>query len=193
MLDAALELFIDKGVDAVKIDTAAKLSGVTRATVYRRYPRREDLVIAAIAEGYRAHLDHPSPTDPTVGDMIEGIAGALADPRVRGLLRRLMSVPHDHPELFARYRRETGAHDRDQVIRTVLAKEAATGGFPPGTDLEMVQVLFAGSISSHLLTHPDHESLDQVADYLHRALRTLGLEHDDPTAASPVTDPTKES
>ncbi|MDN6399828.1 MAG: TetR/AcrR family transcriptional regulator, partial [Brachybacterium sp.] len=53
VLDAALELFIDKGVAAVKVDTAAKRAGVTRATVYRRYPRREDLVIAAISEGFR--------------------------------------------------------------------------------------------------------------------------------------------
>lgn len=192
VLEAALNLFLEGGVEAVKVGAAAKRSGVTRATVYRRYPRREDLIIAAISEAYRVHLERPAPERPTVADMVEGIAGALADRRVRGLLRRMMSVPHDHPKLFARYRAETASDERDRVIHHVLSRAAADGRFPPDVDLEMVQALFAGSISTHLLTRDDDETLEQVSDYLYRVLRTLGLEQDDPAAASNAVDTTKE-
>ncbi|GAA1484736.1 TetR/AcrR family transcriptional regulator [Brachybacterium fresconis] len=193
VLEAALTLFLEGGVEAVKIDAAAKRSGVTRATVYRRYPRREDLIIAAITEAYRVHLDRPTPENPTVADMVDGIAGALADRRVRGLLRRMMSVPYDHPQLFARYRAETASDARDQVIHLVLARAEADGQLPPGADLPMIQALFAGSISTHLLTHSDDEPLEDVVAYLYRVLRTLGLEQDDSAVARTAADATRES
>lgn len=174
VLEAALDLFIEGGVEAVKTETAAKRSGVTRATVYRRYPRREDLVIAAISEAYRVHLEQPAPEHPTLADTVTGIAGALADARVRRVLRRLMSVPHDHPELFAEYRAATGAPDRDEIIHQALERESARGNFPAHCDLEMVQTLFAASISTHLLTRPDDEPADQIVAFLYRALSTLG-------------------
>ena len=174
MLEEALELFTEGGVEAVKTETVAKRSGVMRATVYRRYPRREDLVIAAIAEAYRVHLEQPVPENPTLAETISGIAGALADARVRRVLRRLMSVPHDHPELYAEYRAKTGAPRRDEVIQQVLDQEAMHGNFPARSDIEMVQTLFAASISSHLLTRPDDEPFDRIVAFLYRVLAALG-------------------
>ncbi|WP_193104376.1 TetR/AcrR family transcriptional regulator [Brachybacterium sp. FME24] len=174
VLEAALDLFIEGGVEAVKTETVAKRSGVTRATVYRRYPRREDLVIAAVAEAYRAHLEQPAPEHPTLAETVAGIAGALADARVRRVLRRLMSVPHEHPELFAEYRAVTGAPDRDEIIHQVLEKESDCGNFPAHGDLEMVQTLFAASISTHLLTRPDDEPAEQIVAFLYRVLAALG-------------------
>lgn len=174
VLEAALDLFIEGGVEAVKTETVAKRSGVTRATVYRRYPRREDLVIAAVAEAYRAHLEQPAPEHPTLAETVAGIAGALADARVRRVLRRLMSVPHEHPELFAEYRAVTGAPDRDEIIHQVLERESDCGNFPAHGDLEMVQTLFAASISTHLLTRPDDEPAEQIVAFLYRVLAALG-------------------
>lgn len=174
VLETVLDLFIEGGVDAVKVETAARRSGVSRAAIYRRYPRREDLVIAAVSEAYRVHLEQPAAVHPSVADTVEGIAGALADGRVRGVLRRLMFVAHDHPELFAEYRVATGAPDRDRLIQQALDKEAAEGRFPPGADLEMVQTLFASSISTHLITRPDDEPVEQVVAFLYRVLTTLG-------------------
>ena len=164
MLESALDLFVEGGVEAVKTETVAKRSGVTRATVYRRYPRREDLVIAALAEAYRVHLEQPAPEHPTLADTVAGIAGALADARVRRVLRRLMSVPHDHPKLFAEYRAATGA--TAEIIHQALERESLHGNFPAHGDLEMVQTLFAASISSHLLTRPDDEPAEQIVAFL---------------------------
>lgn len=174
MREAALNLFIEGGVEAVKTETVAKRSGVTRATVYRRHPRRDDLVIAAISEAYRVHLEQPAPEHPTLAETVGGIASALADARVRRVLRRLMSVPHEHPELFAEYRQATGAPDRDEIIHQVLDDEVARGNFPAHCDLEMVQTLFAASISTHLLTRPDDEPADQIVAFLYRVLAALG-------------------
>lgn len=185
ILEAAITMMIEDGVDAVKVETVAKRSGVSRATVYRRYPRREDLVIAAVAESYRVHLERPAPEEPTMAEMVDGVARGIADQRIRGLLRRMMIVRHDHPQFFAEFRTATDSPSRDQVIRNVLERAAADGAFPPDSDLEMVQTLFAGSIGTHLLTHSDEESAEEISRYLFRVLRTLGYH--------PISTDTKES
>lgn len=174
VVETALDLLIEGGVEAVKVETVAKRCGVTRATVYRRYPRREDLVIAAFLEGQRVHFERPVAENPTLEDLVESIATALADRRSRALLRRMMVVPHDHPALFAEFREGTGTRIREEAIRELLRRAADERLFPQDADLETVQELFTASITAHLLIHPDNSSVEEIADYLRRVLRTLG-------------------
>ncbi len=47
IIDAALELFADHGLDGLTVEGVAARAGVGKATVYRRYPSKIDLVVAA--------------------------------------------------------------------------------------------------------------------------------------------------
>src|SRR5258707_1829056 len=49
ILDAALEAIGDCGVDGVSCEDVAARAGVGKATLYRRWPGKEDLLIAAFA------------------------------------------------------------------------------------------------------------------------------------------------
>src|SRR4051812_3502839 len=49
ILDAALELFVERGLDVPIPDIAAR-AGVGKATVYRNYPTKADLVAAISLE-----------------------------------------------------------------------------------------------------------------------------------------------
>ncbi len=49
MLDAARELLAREGPDAVTHQRVARQAGVGRATVYRHWPRREQLVLDTMA------------------------------------------------------------------------------------------------------------------------------------------------
>lgn len=44
--DAALRLFIDNGYDATTVDEVADAAGVSRSTVFRYFPEKEELVFA---------------------------------------------------------------------------------------------------------------------------------------------------
>lgn len=47
ILDAAIELFIELGYDGLTMEGVAARAGVGKTTVYRRYPGKVDLVMAA--------------------------------------------------------------------------------------------------------------------------------------------------
>ena len=47
ILDAALELFVEAGLEGLAVEQVAARAGVGKATIYRRYPGKIDLVIAA--------------------------------------------------------------------------------------------------------------------------------------------------
>ena len=51
ILDAALELFAEDGFRGVTIEGVAARAGVGKATIYRRYPTREALLVDAVRSG----------------------------------------------------------------------------------------------------------------------------------------------
>ena len=49
IIDAALSLFAESGPDGLCIEKVAARAGVGKATIYRRWPGKEDLLLDAIA------------------------------------------------------------------------------------------------------------------------------------------------
>src|ERR1700734_4534515 len=49
ILEAAIEAVGDRGIDGVSCEDVAARAGVGKATLYRRWPGKEDLLIAAFA------------------------------------------------------------------------------------------------------------------------------------------------
>ena len=49
ILDATLEAFAERGVEGVRLEDVAARAGVGKATLYRRWPGKEELLIAALA------------------------------------------------------------------------------------------------------------------------------------------------
>lgn len=176
ILNAAIDLLLDGGVDSVKVDVVARRAGVTRATVYRRYTTREDLVVGAFEASFRAYLERPALSKPTIDEFVADTAAAMADPRGRALLRRIMTVAHDDPELHARFR-QTGSDERAAVIHSTLTRAAAAGQFPAGSDIDAIYTVVTSCINMHLLIEPDDTPVEDIESYLHRVLRTVGFSH----------------
>ena len=66
ILDAALDQFCDFGYDGLSVERVAATAGVAKTTIYRRYPTKLDLVMAAIErakEGARAPVGSGSLRD----------------------------------------------------------------------------------------------------------------------------------
>lgn len=173
ILGAAIDLLLDGGVDSVKVDVVARRAGVTRATVYRRYSTREDLVVGAFEASFRAYLDGPALSKPTVDELVADTAAAMADPRGRALLRRVMTVVHDYPQLHARFR-QTGSDDRAELLHSTLTRAAAAGQFPAGSDIDAIYTVVTSCTNMHLLAEPDDTPVEDIERYLHRVLRTVG-------------------
>ncbi|OOC55011.1 MULTISPECIES: TetR/AcrR family transcriptional regulator [Nocardiopsis] len=166
VLGAALELLVEHGVEGTSIEKVAQRAGVTRATVYRRYPDKTRLLLAALLEGLRTPSDLPECD--SVEEMLSMWAQGLGGPDAAGgrrLLRRLMTGLHDHPELHRAYR-EAGIARRERWIRSTLERARERGEFPPDADLAVVGEILTSAVTTHLLTRPDTCTVREVEDHL---------------------------
>jgi TetR/AcrR family transcriptional regulator, regulator of autoinduction and epiphytic fitness len=146
VLDAVASLLVETGVRGVTVDAVMARSGVARATVYRHWPTRQELVLA----GLRHLLPPPAPAAPVEGDLAERLTGLLGD-----LARQMAVEPWAHaiPALLDAARREPEiaaatarfVADRQVPLRGVL-EEAAADGSLAGLDVETALAQLLGPI-----------------------------------------------
>jgi AcrR family transcriptional regulator len=175
ILDAALELFIERGAEATSFEQVARRAGVTRATVYRRFPDKTRLLIATVEAAYGDPPRTPEIRD--VAHLLAGWAHVLANPRQRRLLRRLYGAIEDYPELARAYHDLFGQH-RDRARRDVLERARARGELPADTDLDVLLDLLTGAVWQHLAVRPDTSTADEVEQFLRAVLHQVGYRPD---------------
>ena len=77
ILDAAAALILAHGFDNMTVDDVAARAHVGKATVYRRWAKKEDLAVAAMGQLYDAQMPTPD-TGSIEGDLREAFAQVLA-------------------------------------------------------------------------------------------------------------------
>ncbi|MGW0177481.1 TetR/AcrR family transcriptional regulator [Rhodococcus sp. NPDC003322] len=75
--DAALGVLAEQGTRAATMDDVAARSGISRATLFRRFGGKDSLFEAAVAHALRAFLDRITDTFTSVTDPTERIAEAF--------------------------------------------------------------------------------------------------------------------
>ena len=127
ILEAALDVFAECGPDALCIEQVAARAGVGKATIYRRWPGKEDMLVDALG-GLGTHL--PVPQGRSVrADLVallEAIRREAADPRRARLFALLQGEGLRYPRLMAKYL-ETVVQPRRDVVTSVLRRGVATG------------------------------------------------------------------
>jgi AcrR family transcriptional regulator len=104
ILDAALEEFGTYGLRRTNVDNVARRAGLARATVYRRFGSKKDLMQAvALREGRRAMVAMVRAAEgrPTIEErLVEGFVTGIGLARGNPLLTRLIST---EPEMVLPY------------------------------------------------------------------------------------------
>lgn len=59
ILEATLDAFVQDGYEGMSVDGVAERAGVAKATVYRRWPSKQELLIAAGQHLYQEHVHFP--------------------------------------------------------------------------------------------------------------------------------------
>jgi len=175
ILGAALELLIERGAEATSIEQVARRAGVTRATVYRRFPDKTRLLIATVEAAY----GNP-PQSPEIRDVEQLVAGwvlVLTDPRQRRLLRRLYGAIEGNPELARAYHDQFGQH-RDQARRDVLERARDRGQLPAGSDPDILLDVLTGAVWQHLAVRPDTSTAGEVEQFLRAVFHQIGYRPD---------------
>ncbi|MGW1602167.1 TetR family transcriptional regulator [Streptomyces eurythermus] len=95
--DIAVRLFLERGFDAVSVAEVAAAAGISKPTLFRYFPAKEDLVLHRIA-------DHETEAARVVAGAADPVA-ALGRHFVAGLDRRdPVTGLNDHPEVLAFHR-----------------------------------------------------------------------------------------
>ncbi|MCG5214293.1 TetR/AcrR family transcriptional regulator [Streptosporangium sp. KLBMP 9127] len=130
ILDAALAGFLDTGLRRTTMEEVARRAGVSRITVYRRFPRRDDLVEAVIMRelrGFLAAFDAVVSPLPTLEEqLVEGFVVTLRHVRGHPLLTRVLA---DEPDLLLPYL-TVGAGPGLDLATDFLIERAARFGVP---------------------------------------------------------------
>lgn len=131
LLDTASRLFYAEGLHAVGIDRIISTAGVTRATLYRHFPSKDDLVVAYLDQGdelIRAAVDAARRAGESPDDVIGAVAAEIADniqrPGFRGCA--FLNAAAEYPDRAHPVHRAVRRH-RDWFLATVVELFAETG------------------------------------------------------------------
>jgi AcrR family transcriptional regulator len=129
---AILRLLADVGYGALTMDAVAAEAGVGKATIYRRWRTKQDLVVDTISELNRAEAT-PADTGSLEGDlrqMLRQMVAVITGPAGAATLSLLSTVPHQ-PALAQAFRHgplEVWRHAYDQI----WARAEERGDVRPG-------------------------------------------------------------
>ncbi|MEV0612757.1 TetR/AcrR family transcriptional regulator [Nonomuraea sp. NPDC050404] len=179
ILRAALELFIERGVEGTSMEQIAKRAGVGKLTVYRRWSTKEDLIAQAVERTVSADLV-PSPADVrdlAPQDIIDGALKAAAEmtasPAFRALVARMMGAAVSHPRLMAVYW-EHHILPRRELAVALLRRAQQDGTVAADADLDVLIDMMAGAVTWRVL-QPDPPDVAGMLDYLKAVYRQAGL------------------
>lgn len=146
IMDATLSLFAESGAAGLCIEKVAARAGVGKATIYRRWPGKEDLLLDAIAS-LKAPL--PEPRGRSVREdlrmLLEAMCEQFADPCQAREFALLLGEGAKYPRLMTRYT-ETVIEPRREVIRNVLRRGTVTGELRGDADIEAALYMLTGSV-----------------------------------------------
>ena len=166
ILAAAAKLFVEQGYAGISIEGVAAAAGVGKATIYRRYDDKAQLVVAAVRD--RAHIDDDLADTGDLRADLRAMFGALFD-RLRGpeggLLITFAAERVRHPDLAAEFDRAVVGRKRDHV-RRLLTAAVDRGELPADADLDLMAEAGPALLWHHALHglgFPD-DLLDRILD-----------------------------
>jgi AcrR family transcriptional regulator len=146
IIEATLDLFAEQGIDGVCVEEVAARAGVGKATIYRRWSGKEDLLLAAFAS---LKSPYPEPKGVSVRDDLVAILQVMcadkADPRKARRFALLLGEGEKYPRLIARYK-ETVIEPRRDVMRAVIRRGIQTGELRADTDVEIAVLALIGIV-----------------------------------------------
>lgn len=171
ILDATLEAVGENGIDAVTCEDVAARAGVGKATLYRRWAGKEDLLIAAFASIKRPM---PEPRGDSVRDdliaLLTVVAADSDDPRYAQQYALLHSSGERYPRLVARYKEQI-VEPRRELVRSVLRRGVETGELRSDADIEVAMLMLTGAV----MARGKHDPAPAAPGFVDRAVDEMLL------------------
>ncbi|MCC6176666.1 MAG: TetR/AcrR family transcriptional regulator [Chloroflexi bacterium] len=147
ILDGVLELLREIGYEQLTIDGLAARAHVSKATIYRRWQNKAEMVVAALDRWHEATHSAPVDTGSLRGDLLARL-GTIRD-EISGpdgaLLNGVLHAMQADAELAGVMRRRVPGDDTDRII---LRRAIDRGDVPPTLDLNLLSEVAAAQMFS---------------------------------------------
>ena len=138
LLAAALELFVEKGFAATRVEEVAKLAGVSKGTLFIYFTSKEELFKAVVRENISGRFEEWNAEfenfQGSSADMLRYCLTAwwehIGSTKASGITKLMMSEAGNFPELAAFYQHEVIQPGND-LLRRVLQRGVDRGEFRP--------------------------------------------------------------
>lgn len=152
ILDAARALLVERGYENTTMDAVAEKAGAGKATLYRRWSSKSDLVVDAITCHRYADLtvDDVPDTGSLRGDLLE-LHRAKMRTDTEALMVGLAAAVRDDPQVASAFQRQF-VQARTGLVRDLFERASRRGEIPPGRDLDMIATVAPAMISYHKIT-----------------------------------------
>lgn len=147
IITATLEIFADEGYHALSMESVAARAGVGKATIYRRWPGKKELVIDALAAlnddllAARQHL--PEATVDRIRLILRYLATRDSDSLAGRILPRMVVYSVSQPDLYAEYFHRV-IIPRRHWLHGILQEGVRRGELRPDLDVEVAALAIVG-------------------------------------------------
>lgn len=204
LLQAALELFVEKGFAATRIDEVAQRAGVSKGTLYLYYPSKEDLFKAVVRHNLSSLIEEGQQMlgafEGSSAELLRCLMQAwwtrVGDTAAAGIHKVVLAEVRNFPELAQFYTDEV-IIPADQLFSTAVQRGVDSGEFRALPLHEVAHALIAPLIFMAVHRHsfgccPVHGSLqvDPIAmlnTQLDLVLRGLEVRPEPPQPAPAPT------
>ena len=143
--EAALRQLHEVGYAGVSMESVAKEAGVARATIYRRYHDKADLITAAVAGNDSTHLS-PGPSADPRGDLVFYLT-EFDDRFAESCLEVVGTLigAREDPAALALHRQRV-VQPRMGYLRSLLATAVDRGQLRADADVDLALQMLTGSV-----------------------------------------------
>ena len=147
LISAALDLFVERGFSATRLEDVAARAGVSKGTLYVYFPSKEELfkavvrggIVPAIERAEKLLDEHRGNADSLIRDIVKGWWVSVGSTRLGGIPKLMISESRNFPELTQFYFREVISRVH-RLVAAAVQRGIDSGEFRP-VDVEYVKRL----------------------------------------------------
>ena len=175
LLAAALDLFVDRGYAATRLEDVARRAGVSKGTLYLYFENKQELFKAVVRENIvevigEAESDVAAASGASCNELLRAMLDKwwrkVGLTRAAGLAKLVMAEAGNFPEIAAFYNDEV-IERGNGLIASIVRRGIANGEFAPVDPDVMTRVLTAPVLMLMLWSHSffpcDTQSFDPEA------------------------------
>ena len=166
ILDAALAVFGEAGYEGMTVEAVAARAGVGKATIYRRWSSKDDLIIGAIQEVLTS-IEVPVMGDlrTTLITMVRGAITLMKTTTAGVIFPRMAGEVAGRTPLGIRYV-DSVIGPRRAMVRSILERGVAEGVLRSDLDVALMSDILVGPIILRKILNELADSPEKMATHL---------------------------